>query len=106
MLIIDALFILWGKKNMMIHLRVLSQSLQDKKEYVKLNAYKFRRTQVTFLGHVVTTEGLLVDLQEAEVIRKWKQPITVTTVCDFIGLIGYYKHFIDRFSKLALSLTS
>ena len=42
---------------------------------------------------------------EAEVVRKWKQPITVTKVCGFLGLIGYYQHFIERSSKLALPLT-
>ncbi|TYK15857.1 ty3-gypsy retrotransposon protein [Cucumis melo var. makuwa] len=42
--------------------------LQDNKEYVKFSVCEFWRREVTLLGHVVTTEGVLVDFQGAEVI--------------------------------------
>ena len=80
----------------------MSLLLQDNKEYVKFSVCEFWRREVTLLGHVVTTEGVLVDFQGAEVIRKWKQPITISKVCDLLGLNGYYRHSIEGFSKLAL----
>ena len=40
-----------------------------------------------------------------EVVVSWKRPITVTEVKIFLGSTGYYKHFIERFSNIALPLT-
>ena len=105
MLIIDVLLILRGKKSMIIHLRILSLTLQDNKKYVKFSPRRFCRRQITFLGHVATTEGVLVDPREAKIICKWKQPMTITKICGFLGLIGCYQHFIKGISKLALLLT-
>ena len=71
-----------GKENRVIHLRILSLTLQDNKEYVKFSVCEFWRRQVTFYGYVITTEGVLVDFQGTEVIRKWKQHIKISKVCE------------------------
>ncbi|KAA0066301.1 hypothetical protein E5676_scaffold602G001640 [Cucumis melo var. makuwa] len=57
-------------------------------------------------GHVVSAEGIYVDPQKIEAIFNWEQPTTITEVRSFLGLAGYYRHFMEGFSKLALSLTN
>lgn len=86
MLIVDILLTLKENKNTMKHLRILSTTLQDKKEYVKFSACEFWHRQVIFLGHVVTTKSVQVDPREVEAVLKWEWPTIVTEVCCFLGL--------------------
>ena len=54
-----------------------------------------------FLGHVVSADGFYVDPQKVEEMANWEQPTTVTEVWSFLGLAGYYRRFIEEFSKIA-----
>nr|GFD24971.1 putative reverse transcriptase domain-containing protein [Tanacetum cinerariifolium] len=61
--------------------------------------------QVTFLGHIVSADGITMDPSKVEAITKWPRPTTETEVRSFLGLAGYYRHFVEGFSRLALPLT-
>lgn len=61
--------------------------------------------EVKFLGHVVSKEGIVVDPAKVEAVLQWERPKTVTEICSFLGLAGYYRRFIEGFSKIALPLT-
>ncbi|GKA44889.1 putative reverse transcriptase domain-containing protein [Tanacetum coccineum] len=58
-----------------------------------------------FLGHVINGNGIHVDPSKIEAIKKWKAPRTLTQIRSFLGLAGYYRRFIENFSKIAKSLT-
>nr|GFC63171.1 DNA/RNA polymerases superfamily protein [Tanacetum cinerariifolium] len=60
---------------------------------------------VAFLGHIVSAEGITVDPAKVEAITKWPRPTSVTEVRSFLGLAGYYRRFVEGFSRLALPLT-
>ncbi|XP_052482994.1 uncharacterized protein LOC105765448 [Gossypium raimondii] len=60
---------------------------------------------VTFLGHVVSAEGIRVDPQKIEVVLDRKQPKNVSEICSFLGLAGYYRRFVEGFSLIATPLT-
>ena len=60
---------------------------------------------VTFLGHIVFAEGISVDPQKVEAILNWKPPTSVTEIRSFQGLAGYYRKFVEGFSKIATPLT-
>nr|GEY41643.1 hypothetical protein [Tanacetum cinerariifolium] len=61
--------------------------------------------QVAFLGHIVTADDITMDPLTVETITKWPRPKTVTEVRSFLGLAGYYRRFVEGFSRLALPLT-
>ncbi|GJX04087.1 hypothetical protein Tco_0190003 [Tanacetum coccineum] len=61
--------------------------------------------RVAFLGHIVSAEGITMDSAKVEAITKWPRPTSVTEVRSFLGLAGYYRRFVEGFSRLALPLT-
>jgi hypothetical protein len=65
--------------------------------YAKFSKCKFWIQEVTFLGHIITTEGVKVDLEKVKVVSEWKQPTNVTEVHSFLRLAGYYQRFIEGF---------
>ena len=88
-----------------MHLRFVLQTLREHQLYAKFSKYEFWLDQVTFLGHVISGDGIQVDLKRMEAIIDWSRPITVTEVRSFLGLTGYYKRFVKDFSKIAAPLT-
>ncbi|GKF13714.1 hypothetical protein Tco_0055176, partial [Tanacetum coccineum] len=58
-------------------------------------------SEVQFLRHVIDSEGIHVDPAKIESIKDWESPKTPTEICQFLGLAGYYRRFIDGFSKIA-----
>ncbi|KAA3477691.1 DNA/RNA polymerase superfamily protein [Gossypium australe] len=87
------------------HLRVILQILREKQLYAKFSKCEFWLREVTFLGHVVSAEGIRVDPQKIEAVLDWKQPRTVSKIRSFLGLIGYYRCFVEGFSLIAAPLT-
>lgn len=52
-----------------------------------------------FLGHVVSEQGVVVDPAKVAAIQDWRRPENVTDIKYFMGLAGYYRRFIQDFSK-------
>ena len=87
------------------HLRIVMETLREKKLYAKLSKCDFWLKKVSFLGHIVSVEGIRVDLIKIEAVVNWKQPRNVTKVRSFLGLAGYYRRFVKGFFVIAYLLT-
>ncbi|GJS60447.1 putative reverse transcriptase domain-containing protein [Tanacetum coccineum] len=62
-------------------------------------------SKVQFLGHAIDSEGIHVDPAKIESIKDWESPKTPTKIRQFLGLAGYYRRFIEGFSKIAKPMT-
>ena len=88
------------------HLRMVLETLRKEQLYAKFSKCEFWLRRVSFLGHVVSEEGISVDPSKIEVIMNWERPRTVTEIRSFLGLAGYYRKFVQDFSKIAGPLTN
>ena len=87
------------------HLRVVLEKLRANKLYAKFSKCEFWLEKVAFLGHILTAEGVTVDPEKVEVVSNWQQPTNVSEIRSFLGLAGYYRRFIEGFSKIARPMT-
>jgi hypothetical protein len=88
------------------HLRKVLQRLRDCQLYAKLSKCEFWISEVLFLGHIINREGLAIDPKKVTTILDWKAPKDVRGIKSFIGMVGYYRRFIESFSKIARPVTA
>jgi len=87
------------------YLRFVLQTLHEKKLNAKFSKCDFWLDHIEFLGHVISKDDILVDPKKVEVVVKWNRQTNVIEVRSFLGLAGYYKRFVEGFSKIASPLT-
>ncbi|GJU49297.1 putative reverse transcriptase domain-containing protein [Tanacetum coccineum] len=87
------------------HLKVILELLKKDKLYAKFSKCEFWIPKVHFLGHVIDSRGIHVDPAKIESIKDWASPMTPTEIRQFLGLAGYYRRFIEGFSKIAKPMT-
>ncbi|KAA3474290.1 Transposon Ty3-I Gag-Pol polyprotein [Gossypium australe] len=87
------------------HLRIVLQTLPDKKLYAKFSKCEFWLCEVSFLGDIVSASGIRVDPSKISAILEWKPPKNMSEVRSFLGFAGYYQRFVKGFSMIATPLT-
>ncbi|GJV90595.1 putative reverse transcriptase domain-containing protein [Tanacetum coccineum] len=85
--------------------KAILELLKKEQLYAKFSKCEFWIPEVQFLGHVIDSRGIHVDPAKIESIKDWASPKTPTEIRQFLGLDGYYRRFIEGFSKIAKSMT-
>ncbi|GJU95403.1 putative reverse transcriptase domain-containing protein [Tanacetum coccineum] len=91
-----------NKKEHKEHLKQILELLKKEELYAKFSKCEFWIPKVQFLGHVIDSEGIHVDLAKIESIKDWTSPKSPTEIRQFLGLAGYYRRFIEGAPILAL----
>nr|GEX04828.1 reverse transcriptase domain-containing protein [Tanacetum cinerariifolium] len=90
-----------------IDLRFGNHHLRVHEDDIPKTAFRtcYGHFEFTFFGHVINGDGIHVDPSKIEAVKNWEAPRTPSKVHSFLGLVGYYRRFIEKFSKISKSLT-
>jgi len=88
------------------HLRIILQILRENKLYAKFRKCEFFKDHIQYLGHVISKDGISVDPDKIKAIINWHVPKDVPEVRYFMGITGYYRKFIEGFSRITNPITS
>ncbi|GKA75829.1 putative reverse transcriptase domain-containing protein [Tanacetum coccineum] len=87
------------------HLKAIMELLKKEKLYAKFSKCEFWIPKVEFLGYVIDSRCIHVDPAKIKSIKDWASPKSPTKIRQFLGLAGYYRRFIEGFTKIAKSMT-
>jgi hypothetical protein len=79
--------------------------LSDNQLYVKLSKCQFGVLSVGYWGHLISSEGVVVDPTKIQSVQNWPMPTSPKGVRGFLGLVGYYRKFVRGFGIIAAPLT-
>uniref|UniRef100_A0A8C6TVK3 ribonuclease H n=1 Tax=Neogobius melanostomus TaxID=47308 RepID=A0A8C6TVK3_9GOBI len=85
-------------------LELVLARLQEHNLKLKLKKCQFFQSQVKYLGHIVSSNGVATDPEKISVVEQWKRPTTATELQSFLGFASYYRRFVEGFSKFAAPL--
>ncbi|GKG43257.1 hypothetical protein Tco_0479941, partial [Tanacetum coccineum] len=94
-----------SKKEHEEHLKTILELPRKEELYAKFSKCEYWINTVKFLGHVIDSSGIHIDPAKIEAVKNWASPTTPLEIRQFLGLAGYYRRFIQGFSKIAKPMT-
>ncbi|GKD69912.1 reverse transcriptase [Tanacetum coccineum] len=88
------------------HLERVLHTMQSRQLYAKMSKCVFGTTQVEYLGHVISGEGVSTDVSKVKAMQDWPVPVNIKKLRGFLGLTGYYRRFIKNYASISKPLTA
>ncbi|KAL0168429.1 hypothetical protein M9458_036651, partial [Cirrhinus mrigala] len=93
-------------QNHILHVRAVLQCLVQYQLYAKAEKCEFHQTSISFLGYIISQEGVAMDESKVRAVTQWPQPQTLKELQRFLGFANFYRRFIRGYSVIAAPLTS
>ena len=88
------------------HVRLVLEALEEHGIQLDIDKCEFHETEVTYLGYVISTDGIKMDPKKVQAIVDWEYPTNVRDVRAFIGFANFYRRFIDDFSEIVAPMVA
>ncbi|XP_010484774.1 PREDICTED: uncharacterized protein LOC104763056 [Camelina sativa] len=88
------------------HVEEVFRILQQQRMAVKLKKCEFGQRELEYLGHIISDNGVKVDRTKVQAMLDWPTPTTITKLCGFLSLTGYYRKFVQGYGIIARPLTN
>ena len=88
------------------HLREVLDILREKQFVCRLHKCQFNLTEVKYLGHIVSHEGVRPNPAKSVKVNEWPTPTNVHEIRQFLGLANYFGKYMQGYSKMVTPLTS
>jgi hypothetical protein len=89
----------------LLHLQIIFELLKEHQLVAKRSKCAFGISQVEYLGHVISKEGVAIDPKKIQAVRDWPEPQNVKQLRGFLGLTGYYRRFVKNYGSISKPLT-
>ena len=87
------------------YVKKVLQVLKDHSLLVKLEKYKFYKSEVKFLRHIISREGIRIDPEKIKAILNQPEPQSIKNIQAFLSLANFNRRFIKNYSRIAVLLT-
>ena len=88
------------------HVEAVLSALERHHLYAKASKCQFGMAELDFLGHTISGAGIMVDARKVKAILDWPDPSDAHQLRCFLGLAGFYRRFVNRFSHIAAPPTN
>jgi hypothetical protein len=88
------------------HLRHVFQLLSKDQWHIKLSKCKFAQTSISYLGHIISDQGVATDPSKIDAVLSWPTPACVKELRSFLGFTGFYRKFVKHYAIIAKPLTT
>ena len=86
-------------------LTLIMERLEKANLQLNINKCEFLKTEIFYLGHILSKQGVSPDPRKLEAVKHFPEPQTVKNIRQFLGLAGYYRRFIKNFATMSKPLT-
>ena len=90
--------------NHLERLEAMFQKLEQAGLKLKPSKCELFQWQITYLGHIISAQGIATNESKMEAIKKWPTPTNVTEVQSFLEYMGYHQQFIPKFMQVVQPL--
>ncbi|XP_035543593.1 uncharacterized protein LOC118347680 [Juglans regia] len=87
------------------HLKLTFELPRQHQLFAKLSKCCFGQEEIAYLGHLISGQGIRVDLDKLKAMKNWPVPRSIKALRGFLGLMGYYRRFVKRYGAIAVKLT-
>ena len=101
----DILIYSKNKNDHIKHVDKVLSLLRENKLYGKRSKCEFLKSEISFLGHVINEHGVTMEKSKVDAVTNWPVPKDISDVRAFLGLAGYYRKFVNNFSKISAPLS-
>ena len=102
----DILIFSTTKEEHIQHVQEVLSLLRSQHYYVKKEKCDFMKQEVKFLGHTISSKGLMVDSDKIATVKDWPAPKDKASIRSLLGFGNYFRRFIYRYSDMVLPLTN
>jgi hypothetical protein len=88
------------------HVRLVFEVLKRERFFVCKAKSSFAQSEIKYLGHIVDKQGIRPNPKKVEAVQTWPVPKNVHDVRSFLGLVNYFRTFIEHYSEIAVPLTN
>ncbi|KAI2667669.1 Transposon Tf2-9 polyprotein [Labeo rohita] len=88
------------------HVRTVLQRLISHHLYAKEEKCEFHQDKISFLGYIISSEGVAMDEKKVNAVLNWPRPTTLKELQRFLGFANFYRRFIRHFSTVAAPLSA
>ncbi len=94
------------EKSPIDHINIVLSRINDRKLIVSPKNLNFLKYEISLFGMIVGNDGIKVNPKKVEVLHNWPKPTTLTDLRSFMGILQFFRRFINNFNKVATPLTN